>query len=291
MSNILLNKSYLVYDGHFKNESQPLILANNRSLRYGEGLFETIQMREDVPMLFDLHMERLFRGLALLEIELPKYATPEYLREFMIELRRKNRTGPLTRIRLTILKGEGGVFEDPHPPSHFLIQAWSLARKPEVLNEAGFLIDVYPHARLSTDAFSSLKLNNFLPYAMAASWARKNKLNDALLLNASGRLAESSIANLFAVFGNTILTPSLTEGCIAGVMRSYLLDHQSVFGYRIQEAELPVDTLRQASAVFLSNAGYGIRWIAGFQGVRFERRPVQALHAQLEATLKENYLP
>ena len=291
MSNLPLNNRYLVYDGQFRNESQPLIHADNRSLRYGEGLFETIQMRGDIPLLFDLHMERLTRGLALLELELPKYVNPAYFREFMTELRRKNQTGSFTRIRLTVLKGEGGVFEDPHPPAHFLIQAWPLGKNPEELNESGLLIDVYPHARLSSDAFSSLKTNNFLPYAMAASWARRNNLNDALMLNASGRLAESAIANLFAVFENSILTPPLEEGCIAGVVRSFLLNHQADIGFRIQESELPVDTLMQASAVFLSNAGYGIRWVAGFQGIEFDRRPVQALHERLEAALKHDFLP
>lgn len=279
----------LIFDGRYRSDSQPLIRADNRSLRYGEGLFETIQMRGDVPILLDRHMERLFRGASMLELDVPSYLSTDMLLGYMKELRRKNQTGELTRIRVTFLKGEGGLYEHPHPPFHFMVQAWPLGRNPHVLNEAGFLVDVYPHARLSMDMFSNLKMNNYLPYAMAASWARNHQLNDALLLNASERLAESSIANLFAVFGKDLVTPALSEGCIAGVTRGFLLQLLPEAGFRVEETTMPITMLQRADALFLCNAGYGIRWVEACQGTVFDRKPVAHVHQLLEAAIRINY--
>ncbi len=58
---------------------------------------------------------------------------------------------------------------------------------------------------------------------MGALWAKENKLDDAVIFNNYNRVADATIANIFLVKNNIITTPSLNEGCVAGVMRKYLL--------------------------------------------------------------------
>ena len=91
-------------------------------------------------------------------------------------------------------------------------------------NENGLIIDIFPDARKSVDIFSNLKSANYLPYVMAAIWAKENKLNDALILNQHDRICDSTIANVFWVKDNKIFTPPLNEGCVAGVMRRKILE-------------------------------------------------------------------
>ena len=71
--------------------------------------------------------------------------------------------------------------------------------------------------------FSHIKTNNYLPYLMGALWAKENKLDDAVILNNYNRVADATIANIFLVKNSIITTPSLSEGCVDGVMRKYLL--------------------------------------------------------------------
>ena len=81
---------YLLYNGHFHKNSDPLITANNRGLRYGDGLFETIKWVNGTIQLGPWHFERLFNGLQLLQFELPAYFTAQWLTGQVETLCKKN---------------------------------------------------------------------------------------------------------------------------------------------------------------------------------------------------------
>jgi branched-subunit amino acid aminotransferase/4-amino-4-deoxychorismate lyase len=68
---------HISFDGKIMPAGQAVLLHDNKSYRYGDGLFETIKMVNGAMPLFDLHMERLFTGLKLLGWNLP---FPDYLR-------------------------------------------------------------------------------------------------------------------------------------------------------------------------------------------------------------------
>jgi len=74
------------------------------------------------------------------------------------------------------------------------------------------VIDLYRDARKTADQFSSIKSNNYLNYAMAALWAKQQHLNDVILLNAFDRVADATIANVFIVKDECILTPPSVKG-------------------------------------------------------------------------------
>ena len=103
------------------------------------------------------------------------------------------------------------------------------------LNENGLVIDVFPGARKSCDSFSNLKSNNYLPYVMAGLYAKKNKLNDCIVLNSFDRVCDSAIANIFIVEKDKIFTPPLSEGCVAGVMRRWMLEKFDLKKYKVIE--------------------------------------------------------
>jgi branched-chain amino acid aminotransferase len=96
---------------------------------------------------------------------------------------------------------------------------------------------------------------------MAALWARQRHLNDAVLLNPYGRVADATIANVFIVKDGIIKTPALTEGAVNGVMRRHLLQCLRKENMPVEETQLEPEELLEASEVFLTNAIYGIRWV------------------------------
>ncbi len=127
------------------------------------------------------------------------------------------------------------------------------------------VIGIYPDAEKSCDKFSNLKSANFLPYAMAALYAKENKLNDCLVVNTTGSIADSTIANIFIIKKGVIITPGLEEGCVDGVMRRHLLKEMRNAGYEVEETAVAVSDLREADEVFLTNAINGIRWVRQFR--------------------------
>jgi branched-subunit amino acid aminotransferase/4-amino-4-deoxychorismate lyase len=186
---------------------------------------------------------------------------PHFLREQITELTAKNKHTALARIRLTIFRGEGGLYEvEDHSP-HYLIQTWQLDPVIHNLNENGMVLGIYKDARKTCDGFSHVKSNNYLAYTMAALWAKEQKLNDALLLNPFNRIADATIANVFIVKDGLIKTPALSEGCVSGVMRRHLLQSVRKENMPVEETQLEIEDLMQASEIFLTNAIYGIKWV------------------------------
>jgi len=257
-------KKYFNYNGRFFADDETVLSKDDRSYRYGDGLFETMKLINGNILLEDYHFERLFLGLDVLKFNIPVLFTKRQIEKEIKELSKKNECENSARIRLSVSRGNGGLYDCDNKFS-YLIECWPLEQKG--FNENGLIIDVYPDARKSIDVFSNLKSANYLPYVIAAIWAKENKLNDALILNQHERICDSTIANVFWVKDNKIFTPPLNEGCVAGVMRKKILElvaRNSDHG--MQEAVLTQDILLQADEVFLTNATTGIRWVKECRG-------------------------
>ncbi|MDP1842595.1 MAG: aminotransferase class IV [Sediminibacterium sp.] len=260
---------FLFHDGKFLRSDKLLISPDNRSFRYGDGFFETMKWKNGQVMLQQLHLERLFHSLELLKFKPPTYFTAEYIVQAIQELVKKNQHHTLARIRLTIFRGEGGIYDHQNHFPHLLIQSWDLNESNNQLNENGLDIDIYRLSVKSADHFSSIKSNNYLPYVMAAIWAKEQNLNDAILLNADGNIADATIANVFMVKDGFIKTPPLSDAAVAGVMRRHLLNQLNHLGYEVRETSIAPAELLQASEIFLTNAIYGIRWVKQLENVQF----------------------
>lgn len=251
----------LNYNGRFYNSNEPLISANNRSFRYGDGFFETMKIINGKIVLKKLHFERLFSSLELMQFEKPDFLTPDFFEDQIKILAEKNNHSKIVRIRLMIFRGESELYGEQNNFPNYIIQTWERSEAFNQLNKEGFVIDIFKDARKACDNYSHIKHNNYLPYVMAAMWANKNHLNDAFVLNAHGRIADSSIANVFMVKDGTVKTPALSEGCVSGVVRKYLLRCLREEGIPVEETAITVEELLQAHELFLTNAGYGTRWV------------------------------
>jgi len=255
---------FICLNGKILRAEDPVLLASNRGYRYGDALFETMKVASKNILLEAYHFERLFAGLRLLQFEVPKLLTREKLCKEVLLLAEKNHCGNLARIRLSVFRGNGGVYDEERTPQ-YLIECWPLNESLNRLNENGLVIDVFPAARKSCDSFSHLKSANYLPYTMAAIYAKANKLNDCLVLNTDGNIADGTIANVFLIKEGVVITPGPDQGCVNGVMRRHLLEKMKDAGYSIQENPVSVSTLEEADEVFLTNAISGIRWVKQFR--------------------------
>jgi branched-subunit amino acid aminotransferase/4-amino-4-deoxychorismate lyase len=86
---------------------------------------------------------------------------------------------------------------------------------------------------------------------------------------------------VFLIKEKTIITPLLTDGCVAGTFRAYLLESLPALGLTVQEKSILKEDLHKADAVFLTNAIYNIRWVAEINGHQFNIGAIAALHRSL----------
>jgi branched-chain amino acid aminotransferase len=272
--------NWLFYNGEVIPATTPIISANNRGLRFGDGLFETIKVVNGAMPLFPLHLARLTKGLAILSMQLPENYTAVFLTQTILELCNRNNINSAARVRLTVVRGNGTLFATDDPYASVIIQAEPLAGDYLAFNETGFAIDVCPGIQKSCDQLSNLKSNNYLPYVMAAQYARQHQLNDCLVLNTHNRICDGTIANVFRVHQNSIYTPPLAEGGVAGVMRQYLLQELPKAGYTVQEKICTPEDLEAANEVFLTNALFGIRWVSRFRNKVYSNKLAGDLYKQ-----------
>ncbi len=272
---------YICFDGKVLPALEPVLLSGNKGYRYGDGLFETIKVVNGQVPLFDLHMQRLYAGMQLLEFAIPSFLTPGKLKEDIVSLCNVNGCSGLARVRVSVSRGEGGVYEQENDHLHYLIESSPANPAVNVFNQNGWVIGIYPLARKSMDAFAALKSANYLPYSMAARFARQQQWDDCLLLNAEGNIADASIANLFLIKDGVIFTPAEGQGAVHGVMRKYLIEKMRYAGWEVREEVITPGQLMKADELFLTNAMYGLRWIASLEHTSFDNRLSRKIYQEI----------
>jgi branched-chain amino acid aminotransferase len=276
--------NYYNYNGKSFEENKNVISAANRGLRYGDGLFETIKSIQSKLLFADDHFARLWKGMNLLRFKLPKLFTPDSLQNEILELLKKNSHENTARIRITVFRGDGGLYDDISNTPNYLIQTWALPEDSGKWNSNGLVLGIYPDVKKSCDILSNLKHNNFLPYVMAALYAKEQKWNDAIILNSSGHICDSTIANVFLVKDEMIVTPALDEGCIAGIMRRNILQQLKSNNIPVIEGKITVDDLMNADEIFLTNSIYNMRWVQAVAGKNYDNAYTQKIYSIINQT-------
>lgn len=271
----------LFLDNQFHRAGQPLISVDNRSFRYGDGLFETLRCKTENIQLADFHFDRLFSGMQLLGFEPPSFFTRNYLAEKVQQLLHRNGHSQLARVRLTVFRGDGGPFDAVSGYPHLLIQSWALSAGTKKINENGLVLGIHQLTKKPIDQLANCKTNNYLSPLMAARAAKKNHWNDAVILNTADRVCETTIANIFLFNNDLLITPALTEAPVAGTMRRHILQQARHLQIPIEERAVTVAELLEAEEVFICNAIQGIRWVASLENKNFVHSKTSALFQQL----------
>ena len=226
----------------------------NRAFCYGDGLFETIVTGPNRINLTDFHLQRLTRACQVLELEPPQLSS-QTLNEMISQLADINQLKGNIRAKIQVWREEGGLYTPEQSASSFLLQ---VAETTKPAFTEGGAVGVSESSKVSHNAISFAKTMSALPYVLAGIEMRQKNLDEIILLDDQGNLAETHSSNLFWVEGNKIFTPSLQTGCIEGIMRRLILETLEV-----KEVLAKPEILLQADSIFNSNAS-GIRYFTSF---------------------------
>ena len=217
-----------------------------------------------------LHLARAWQSIKQLQFDFPSFFTTQFFANQVHDTVRKNDLGKLARVRATFFRGSGGLYDAENLNLNYLIQIFPLEESRLLLNQNGLIIGVANCGFKAADKLANLKSNNYLLYAMAALEAKRNGWNDAVVLNHHQRIADTTIANIWAIKDNKIYTPPLSEGPVAGVVRQFILASK----YDVKELPLSPVFFDEADALFLTNAIFGVRWVKQYGEVQFRQHPL-----------------
>jgi len=271
-------------NGSYFSDEEPVLFSANRSYRYGDGLFETLKVINSTIALKEFHFDRLFAGFKKLEIVFPGDLDRQFIENEMLMLCEKNGMTD-SRIRFSVWSGEGAL-NNPNRNFNYLIECDPLVSNDQLLNSEGLTLGLFDEGRKAIDSFSNLKSASFLIYAMASQKANHNKWDNCIVLNSNDGIADTMNANIFIIKNEKIYTPSLHDGCVAGVMRRFILEKLGK-EFTIIESSLSVKDIEQADEIFLTNAIRNIQWVKKFNETYYSNQLIQKLFDRFIKLYKE----
>lgn len=261
--------TYINFNGNIIDSSQPVFTAANRAFRYGDAVFETIRLMQGEILFFEKHLSRLSKSMKLLGMNQHDDLTFHNLYLSIRHLDQVNNLKGNGRIRLEVFRNDGGLYTPYSNDVSYVMETSPIIPKSYQLNEAGLKIELYTDIKKPVSKLSNLKSSNALYYVMAGLHKNLLKTGDCLVLNTDDRVAEAISSNIFLVRDNHISTPSLTEACVAGVMRENIIEHLKNQGTVVEEKGIRIDDLTVADEIFLSDVINGIRWVGAYKDKRY----------------------
>jgi branched-subunit amino acid aminotransferase/4-amino-4-deoxychorismate lyase len=210
--------------------------VTDRAVRYGMSIFETIAVREGVPLFREEH-------LALLQ----ENARSLYGRESDVTALPVLAPTDSGVLRIYITAGDGSPV-DPvkHPRTFAIFEGSTDASLPDSQKAYLYPQPVTPFAR-------GQKTGNYWAQCAAQAAARAVGFDHALISNKDGILLSAAFGNVFFVMDSDLCTPALTLDVRPGVLRSWVMRH-----HRVHEIELTTDHLEEAEEIFMTNSRLGI---------------------------------
>ncbi len=241
--------------------------AFNRSLRYGDGLFETMFWNRQQIENLNFHLDRLFQGLMILQFDLTGGFTREFISEEIKKLCGQIAPSMKARVRLNVFREDGSSLMPAQNKPVFIIESSDF---PEY-NPAPLRLTLFEGEKKFPGILSNLKTNNYLLNIIAIQHAKVNGFDDAVFLNSRGNICEASSSNMFMVQKGVLFTPALTQGCVAGTKRRELLEKLPGLGFQIEETIITKDMVFEMEEIFLTNAIHGIRPVICIDNTYFSR--------------------
>lgn len=216
---------------------------SDHGITVGDGVFETVKLEGGAPFAIGRHLRRLADSARGLGLDLP----PEGELTGAVDAVAAA-WGPATgRLRITVTGGPGPMGSargDAGPTLLVTAGPLDLDRSPtDVL--------VVPWTRNERGALAGLKTTSYADNVVALAAARRRGASEALFANTAGVLCEGTGSNVFVAFGDRLVTPPLSSGCLAGVTRALLLEALAAAGTPAEESDVPLGELAAADEVFL----------------------------------------
>ncbi len=276
---------YINVDGFLYKEDEPVFKISNRAFKYGDALFETIRIVNGEPQFLEDHFIRLKKGMQILKMPAGVISFSQ-LKDQIVKLIEKNHIKYGGRIRLTVFRSGEGLYAPENQGKSFAIEAFPIASNKYCLNEKGLTIDVYNDLKIHRNFLSQIKTTNKIPQVLTGIYKTENNLDDCLVLNDQGRIAEALSSNIFLYKNNNLYTPSLEEGCMDGVMRKQVLKIANELSINVFEGMLNGSMLLQADEMFLTNAISGIQWVVSYRQKRYFNTAAKEILEQLNQSIK-----
>lgn len=253
-------------DGKYYTKDQATISVFDHGLLYGDGVFEGIRSYEGRIFRLDQHLERLYHSAKAIWLDIPQ--PQQEMAQIVTESLAKSGLRD-AYMRLVVTRGKGDMGLDPRkcPRATVFCIVDTIALWPADRYERGLvcLTAATPIAHRE-NLSPRVKSLNYLSHIMAKVEGIAASVDEVIMLDASGYVAEASGMNLFAVSGNVVRTPPAYAGILRGVTRDAVLELAVDAGYGMEERPLNRYDLYTGDEAFLTGTAAEIIAVTKLDG-------------------------
>ncbi len=239
-------------------EAAPYVAASDRGFQYGDGLFETVAIRDGEARLWHYHMDRLTKGCELLGLKMP--AHDELLRGVMHAVQQSNTPAAYSVAKIIVSAGSGrrGYGRSRSVTPSVLYGAFP-AMPPAIESYRDGIDTVLCQTRLAVNsAMAGVKTLNRLEQVLARSEFVETEVFEGLTMDADDNIICGTMSNVFFVKDNSISTPPLDRCGVDGVMRRHVIETLADQGIETKVQLTCLADMNRVDEVFLSNSQFGV---------------------------------
>jgi len=238
----MTNTHYI--DGQFVSDSDAQIPATDLAVLRGYGVFDYFRTYGGKPFHLEAHMARLQRSAGLIGLELPRPL--DEISSIVLETLSRNSHAE-SNVRIIVTGGDSSDNIIPRGDSRLVVMVTPFLPPPEAWFSDGVKVITERAERYIPEA----KTLNYIPAIVALQKARAKGAIDAIYIDRTGNALEGTTTNLFAFFGDVLVTPS--EGILCGITREVVLELASDL-YDVQIRNLSAEELLSADEIFITSS-------------------------------------
>ena len=240
----------------------------DRGLLYGDGIFETIRVYEGKPFMLDAHLKRMTHGCSVISLPMPDADT---IKRWVMEALDANDLSD-AYLRIVITRGPtGGVWHELENACPTVLILCKPYHPPDFGD--GLRLRLSTFRSDEQNPLTQVKHIGLLWKIMARREARQAGVNDAIMLNTKGHVAEATSANAFWVRDGVLYTPSLDSGILAGITRGVVLEIAREKGIEAVEGHFAFEELLAVEEAFLTSSTWELAPIRSIEDMTFAEAP------------------
>ena len=275
--------SYLV-NGSFNQAISPL----DRGFAYGDGVFRTIKMIGGLPEQWPQHYQKLVADCAAINIVCPsaELLMSDLSQLFLADASIGNNAAVA---KIIITRGEGNRGYTPlaiTAPMRVVLKS-AMPEYPETRFIEGVNLTVCETRLAAQPKLAGIKSLNRLENVLARMEWHNPEIADGIMLDMQGHVIECTAANIFARFGDTLLTPNLQQCGIAGITRQRVLDLAPSLSLKTSVETFDLEKLYRADEVVMCSSLYGAWQVKAVQVSDIQQKGIKtgALAVNIRAAL------
>jgi 4-amino-4-deoxychorismate lyase len=234
------------------------IPVDDRAVHYGDGLFETVAVRDGVPRLWNYHVERLQSSAARLGIEAPDDTRLLSGLCSALDQAQADLSRCVAKIVLTAGSGPRGYRRDGDGQTKLLTGITDAHTPPDNCYRDGVALRLCNTRLAIQPQLAGIKSLNRLEQVLARNEWSDDSVFEGLTLDTDDRLICGTMSNVFLITGQRLVTPAITRCGVSGVMRRHVLTLLQTAGIECSIRDVGIEELRSSDGVFISNSQYGV---------------------------------